>query len=314
VSELASARFEALGSVAVVAVTDAAALADGRAAVQDTVSAFDHACSRFRDDSELTAVNAAAGEPIAAGPLLLEAVRAALRAAQLTEGDVDPTVGEALIALGYDRDFASLAAAINRHSTAAASSGTITVMSAPGWRGVELDPSAGTIRVPRGVKLDLGATAKALAADHAAVGASRLTGCGVLVGLGGDISLAGAAPPAGWPIRVTDDHRSGADVPGQWITLRSGGLATSSTTMRRWGSSHHLLDPRTGQSVDSVWRTVSVAAGCCLDANIASTAAIIRSERAVEWLESLRLPARLVSVEGMARHVGDWPKEGDDLA
>jgi thiamine biosynthesis lipoprotein len=306
VSESASADFEALGCGAVVSVTDAAALADARAAVQDTVAAFDRACSRFREDSELTAVNAGAGEPVAAGPLLLEAVSAALRAAQLTDGDVDPTVGQALVALGYDRDFASVAAGGRGRS--------ISVVSAPGWRTVEVDHSAGTIRVPRGVKLDLGATAKALAADHAAAAASGVTGCSVLVSLGGDISMAGPAPAAGWPIRVTDDHRSGADVPGQWITLRSGGLATSSTTTRRWGSSHHLLDPRTGRSVKTVWRTVSVAAALCLDANVASTAAIIRSEGAVEWLESLRLPSRLVSVDGTATHVGEWPRGGDDLA
>jgi FAD:protein FMN transferase len=308
-----SARFPALGSTAVVAVTEPGSLAAARAVVQETIDAFDLACSRFREDSELTALNDGAGGPVPVSPLLLEAVSAALRAAHLTDGDVDPTVGEALIALGYDRDFE----AVRTGPGLSAGAQTISIASVPGWRAVILDRDAGTIRIPRGVRLDLGATAKALAADRAAERAGAACGSGVLVSLGGDIALAGTPPPEGWRIRVTDDHRSEVSAPGQWITLRSGGLATSSTTTRSWqtgdGPVHHLVDPATGHPADSPWRTVSVTAASCLDANIASTAAIIRGERALPWLESLGLPSRLVSVEGAARHVAGWPPDGDDL-
>jgi thiamine biosynthesis lipoprotein len=62
-----------------------------------------------------------------------------------------------------------------------------------------------------------------------------------------------------------------------------------------------------------VWRTASVCAASCLDANIASTAAIVRGSRAVEWLEGLGLPSRLVGVDGTACHVAGWPAAGDDL-
>jgi FAD:protein FMN transferase len=308
-----TARFPALGSTAVVAVTHPVSLPAARAAVQEMVNAFDLACSRFREDSELSALNAATGTPLAVSPLLLEAVAAALRAARLTDGDVDPTVGEALVALGYDRDFDSIRAS----GGPAGGVGTVSIAAVPGWRAVVLDPAAGTIRIPAGVRLDLGATAKALAADRAAELAHRSGGSGVLVSLGGDIALAGSPPPEGWRIRVTDDHRSDGSAPGQWITLRSGGLATSSTTARRWptesGPSHHLVDPATGRSASGAWRTVSVSAASCLDANIASTAAIVRGERAIPWLESLGLPSRLVGVEGEVRHVSGWPSAGDDL-
>jgi thiamine biosynthesis lipoprotein len=139
----------------------------------------------------------------------------------------------------------------------------------------------------------------------------------VLVGLGGDIALAGPAPEGGWRVRVTDDHRGGVDAPGQWIRLRSGGLATSSTTVRRWRAGdelvHHLLNPATGRPVTDTWRTASVAAGSCLDANIASTAAIVRGERATRWLESLGLPSRLVTPSGATVHLAGWPADGDDL-
>jgi FAD:protein FMN transferase len=304
-------RLDAFGTAALVAVSDPAPRCRDAAvaAVSRVVEEFDLACSRFRPDSELSAVNAAAGSAVRVGPVLLEAVSAALRAARLTGGDVDPTVGGALISLGYDRTFGEVAggAVVPARPLAAV----------PGWRTVQVDRDAGTVRVAPGVTLDLGATAKALAADHAATAAFDASGCGVLVSFGGDLAMAGTAPAGGWRVRVTDDHRAEVTAPGQWISLRSGGLATSSVAVRRWrteaGAAHHLVDPATGGSVDSVWRTVSVTAASCLDANIASTAAIIRGERAIPWLADMRLPSRLVRVDGTVSHVGGWPASGDDL-
>jgi thiamine biosynthesis lipoprotein len=307
----ATTQFPAIGTTVVVAVADRDQLDRARATVEETIAAFDQTCSRFRDDSELCSLNAAAGQRVKVSPLLFEALGAALRAAQLTDGDVDPTVGQALIALGYDRDFDDVVA---RPGT-----GRVRFAPVPGWRTMELDEVASTVRVPTGVTLDLGATAKALAADHAAAAAHSACECGVLVSLGGDIAFAGPAPAdEGWRIRVTDDHRSDVTAPGQWITLGGGGLATSSVTTRSWradgGSTvHHLIDPATGRSVASTWRTASVAASSCLDANIASTAAIVRGEAAVAWLTQHKLPSRLVDTDGHARHVAGWPEEGDDL-
>jgi FAD:protein FMN transferase len=298
--------FPALGGTAVVGVTSEPALDRARDAVEAVIDELDRACSRFRDDSELTALNAAAGGWCDVSPLLLDAVRAALRAARLTDGDVDPTIGRALIALGYDRDFDALTP--NR---------TITFASVPGWRSVELDETRSRVRTEPGVVIDLGATAKALGADRAAETAAQAIGCGTIVALSGDIATAGSPPDEGWRVRVTDDHRSGCSVPGQWISVHSGGLATSSTVARRWttseGDAHHLVNPATGRPVQPSWRTVSVAAASCLDANIASTAAIVRGDGAVPWLESLGLPSRLVGVDGTVVHVAAWPAEGEEL-
>lgn len=304
-----TARFDAFGGHAVVVVADARGLESARRAVERIVADIDRACSRFRDDSELSAVNASPGRAVKVSPVLIEAIGAALRAAAETSGDVDPTVGRALIALGYDRDFDELPPT---GATRIPHLGAV-----PGWHTVELDAVAETVRVPRGVTLDVGATAKALAADNAARAAAQAAGCGVLVSLSGDLAIAGLPPADGWRVRVTDDHRSGVDAPGQWITLRSGGLATSSTTVRRWrtndGVVHHLIDPSTGHPVQSPWRTVTVAAATCLDANIASTASIVRGAPAVGWLEELGLPSRLVTAGGTVRHIAGWPAEGDDL-
>jgi thiamine biosynthesis lipoprotein len=180
------------------------------------------------------------------------------------------------------------------------------------WRAVELARDPDRVRAPEGVTLDLGATAKALAADRAAKAAHLACGAGVLVSLGGDIATSGPPPADGWKVHVTDDHRAGALAPGQTVSIRSGGLATSSISVRRWMHEgqvkHHILDPRDGQPVNTRWRTVSVAAASCVEANIASTAAIVLSRRALRWLKEQGLPARLVSISGTVEVGGGWPR------
>ncbi|MBV8980048.1 MAG: FAD:protein FMN transferase [Acidimicrobiia bacterium] len=295
--------FHALGTGCVVLVTDPTRLGAAVDEVTAEIADVDRACSRFRPDSELEAVNNNAGTAVDVSPLLIDAVRVALRAAELTDGDVDPTVGEAMRVLGYDRDFGTLP----KHGEPIA-----TLVRIPGWQKIEVDERRCTVRVPRGVRLDLGATAKALAADRAATRAAAVAGCGVLVSLGGDLAMAGPPPDRGWAVRVTDDHAAPTDADGQTVLLQGGGLATSSTTVRRWQRGgeelHHVVDPRTGLPADEVWRTVSVVAATCVDANIASTAAIIRGADAPAWLDAQGLPARLVLPEGSVVRAGGWPE------
>ena len=309
-TELASRSFAALGTTAVVLVTEPSSLPSAEAEVLAELVAIDEACSRFRDDSELAGLNRAAGMPVQVSPLLLEAIDVALRAAQLTNGRVDPTIGQALRLIGYDRDFATL----DRHGPPL----TAIAVAAPGWELIEVDRQASTVRVPKGVQIDLGATAKALAADRAAARAAKASNSGVLVSLGGDVATAGQAPEGGWRVRVTDDHAAATDAPGQTVRLRAGGLATSSTTVRHWarGSEtlHHLIDPDTGRPAAAVWRTVSVAASCCVDANIASTASMILGASARDWLTERDLPARLVTPDGEVLRVGAWPEDMDNEA
>jgi FAD:protein FMN transferase len=295
------ARWPALGTQASLVVSDPDSLPAARRAVEAELAAIDLACSRFRADSELSRLNARAGGAVRAGPRLLEALTVALRAAALTDGIVDPTVGKALILAGYDRDFAAVGDAPAR----------LVAARVAGWRAVSVDLARYVVRIPAGVSLDLGATAKALAADRAAAAASAAAGgAGVLVNLGGDIAIAGPTPAAGWPVRVADDHDAPPQAPGQVLTLRSGGLATSSTSVRRWGAdAHHIIDPRTGLPARSPWRTVSVTAATCVDANTASTAAIVLGDYAPAWLAARRLPARLADHEGRTQTVAGWPRQ-----
>lgn len=211
------ARWEALGSSVVMRLTDSAGLLTARAAVEQELDQIDRACSRFREDSELVALNARAPRPTPVSPLLLEAVTLALRAAELTDGDVDPTLGRALELAGYDRDWQLLDAPCGESEDPPA----VTARVLRGWRTVELNREHATIRIPSGIKLDLGATAKAWAADRAAAAAAAAADCGALVSLGGDIATCGSSPAGGWRIHVTDDHRSAPDAPGQTIRISS---------------------------------------------------------------------------------------------
>jgi len=295
--------FAALGTTAVVAVSEERALGEACALLADQLQRLDRACSRFRPDSELQQANARAGTTVVVSPLLAELVEVALAAAETTGGCVDPTLGGPLRAAGYDRTFSLVR---ERDSWAFAERRVPPEQ----WRQVELDAGRLTLRVPRGVELDLGATAKAWASDHAARTIAAQTGCGVLVSLGGDIAVAGGSA---WPIRIAEDHTEPPDGRGPIVSIESGGLATSSTTVRRWrtdvGEAHHVLDPSTGRPAESCWRTASVAAATCLDANVAATAAIVLSHAAAAWLEDRQLPARLVGAGGKVEVVGGWPAD-----
>ncbi len=299
-----AASWRALGTQVRVVVTDAQYLPEARIMLEADCAEVDLACSRFRADSEIRALRGGRAQQVSS--LLAEAIAVALRAAALTDGDVDPTVGAAMAAIGYDRDFEDI--------QPAGPDAQITVAKVPGWREVSLEGRM--LTMPEGVSLDLGATAKAWAADRSAARIARRLGCGVLVSLGGDIAVAGPAPEAGWRIRVQDVTGDPGDPPqGPYalIAIRDGGLATSSTRARRWQRGgdvlHHILDPRTGLPAEPVWRTVSVAAGTCADANAASTAAVIRGPRALGWLAGLGLPARLVDATGVVLTVAGWPEE-----
>ena len=287
---LQSATWRALGTSVQLIVTDD--LDHARTTVEQLLDAVDRACSRFRPDSELSTLPPYTWVEVS--PLLARLLAAARDAAQTTGGLVDPTVGQALSELGYDRTF-----------TAVAPDGpAVTVRTVPaGWQHVQVDGRR--VQVPPGI--DLGATAKALAADLAV---SRLSS-DALLSLGGDIATQGKRP---WPVLVADTADPGStDTTGQVISL-TGCLATSSTTARRWTRGgrvvHHLLDPRTGLPVTPHWRTVSVLASSCLQANVASTAAVVLGTGASRWLNDRGLAARLVADDGTMTLTGDWPEEG----
>jgi len=294
----------AFGTTATLVVTEPTAARTAASLLRERVGRVDAACSRFRDDSELVAANRRSGEPVELSGELHAFVRAALDAARTTDGLVDPALGADLRAAGYDRTFVLVA---ERDGW--------TCRQVAGrrgrWREIALDDERRVLRVPRGVELDLGATAKARTADLAAREIAEATGSGTLVSLGGDIAVAGPVPPGGWPVLVAERHDADLDGPGDRVALLEGGLATSSTSTRSWatdrGQVNHIIDPRTGLSADGPWRTATVTAASCLDANVASTAALVLGVDALPWLERRGLHARLVARTGAVMATSGWP-------
>lgn len=295
------AGFRAIGTTNEILVTAPDTLDDALDIARAHLAALDAACSRFRDDSEISVLAHRARHGDAAyyaSPMLVDYLRAARHAAQITDGLVDFTVGRALIASGYDRDIDDVR---QRMSFAVDNRSEV-----PGWQQVEIGP-LGRISVPQGTVIDLGATAKAHAADQIArLLVARLPG-GFLVNLGGDIATSGPAPRGGWQVGI-----EGADgAVRQSISITDQAVTTSSTQLRSWrtnsGRAHHIIDPRTGETAEAVWAQVTCVATTALEANTASTASLVLGRAAPAWLQNNRIPARLERVDGEAVFTGGWP-------
>jgi thiamine biosynthesis lipoprotein len=308
---LPTAEWPAIGTTAGVVVTDPAHLDAAQRIVVAELAQLDVACSRFRPDSEIAHLAARGNAWTTVSEVLADVLACALDVARFTDGDVDPTMGTDMSRLGYDRDFSEM--------RELASSGnavlplTYRLVYRPTWHDVELDHAARRVRVPAGLVLDLGAIAKAWCADRCAVRIHRELGVGVLVSLGGDIATAGIGPDGGWLVRVQDlpDATTG---PGAVVVLRDGcAIATSSTITRTWrrgaASLHHILDPATRRPATPIWRTVTAVADTCVDANAATTAAIVRGRAAQPWLANRKVAARLVDRDGRVHTLGGWPSE-----
>ena len=296
----------AIGTTAAVAVTAPDCADDALELLAEDLRVLDDSCSRFRPDSELRRVEqASSGRPVSVSPLLFDIVEMACVVAAKTAGIVDPTIGSALIELGYDRDFDDMAG--DRIAT------EFMAVPAPGWWQVKLDRDARTVAVPSGVHLDFGATAKAFAADRAAGRITATLGCGVLVNLGGDVAVAGSCPSGGWAVGIASRCTTPLDAVDQVVAVHAGGLATSGTTGRAWirngRAVHHIIDPWTGEPASPVWSLVSTTAPTCVEANAWSTAAVVWGNDAVGVLTDVGVPARLVDAAGRVSYVGDWPAD-----
>jgi thiamine biosynthesis lipoprotein len=304
--DVAVAERSALGTTARVVVWPPHELPRALDAVDCELVALDRQASRFREDSEISQVNSSEAHTFFLTEGLAELLATALAAAEVTNGLVDPTVGSALIAMGYDRDFSS----VRKHLPEAPAAGTPAL----GWASIELGGQL--LRRPAGLVLDLGATAKGVGSDRSAPAArNAMDGGGVLVSLGGDLAVAGQSPKGGWPILVAEDPLGDQGPSGHIVRFHRGGVATSSVVCRRWRRGdrtlHHIIDPRTGEPAQAHWRTATVAAPTCAYANAASTALIVGGEEALEVVTAAGLPARLIGHDGSVHLIGSWPDNED---
>jgi thiamine biosynthesis lipoprotein len=241
-----------------------------RIAIERLFDARDRIFSRFRPDSELNRINAAAGRPVRVSQAFVEMLDLALGAARDTDGLVDPTLGAELEAAGYDRDFASLSdndgppARIERR------------------RPVAVRVAGQNVVAPPGVGLDLNGVVKGKSVDDAL---EILSGEG-FVSAGGDLATRGsivAALPGGGT-----------------VGLVRGALATSGSDRRRWRRAglvqHHLIHPSTGAPASSPWEQVTVCCLTCVGADIAAKAAFLLGFDGPAWLDVRGLPGRFTAV------------------
>ena len=297
--------FQAIGTNVAIAVTEPGAADLAAAMLRSRLSTLDEACSRFRPDSEISMLQRSAGSAMPVSDVLFDAVAVACDVARLTGGAVDPTVGRALEVLGYDRDYRLL-------SPEEVEGGREEPSPAPGWWCIGLDAERRTICVPHGVHLDVGSSAKAWAADRAARHIAARLETGVLVSLGGDVSVAGPPPRGGWRIGIAVESSTPVDEVDQVVSLTRGGLASSSPGVRSWGpgrTRHHIVDPRSGESSSTYWTLVSASAPTCVEANAMTTAAIVWGSSAVARLAGFGHPLRLVRHDGAVVTLNGWPAD-----
>ncbi|HEY8739701.1 MAG TPA: FAD:protein FMN transferase [Candidatus Dormibacteraeota bacterium] len=265
--------------------------------VEDLFRAWEVCLSRFREDSELSRLNARAGQPVTVSRLLFDAVEAALGAAQATGGLFDPTMLHQIRGLGYDRTFSAIDPTSTRH-----------YRPAPGgaWREVRLDPGRRTVQLPDGAGLDLGGIAKGMAVDAALAGLREAGAACAAVNAGGDLAV--TDPPDGytsWPIEIETNREPCL------VSLAGGALATSSVGRRRWREGmverHHLLDPASGLPVDNEVWSATAAARSCRDAEVAAKAALMLGEDGgARFLERHQMPGLLVLKDGRQVLIGSW--------
>lgn len=307
----ARTTWRALGTEVELQVLEPGELGWAAARARDLLDEVDEACSRFRPDSDLVRANARPGRWTTVSPVLVGAVMVALEAASTTAGRVDPTLGGALDAAGYDRTYELLAAASDEPS------GLPTLLRPGAWREIEVRSDA--VRVPHGVRLDLGATGKAFAADLVAVDlGDRLEGPSV-ISVGGDVAVSqpSESAPHAWPVAVAETRADLADRPQDTVTvvLTAGGLATSTVRARRWRRGgrdwHHVLDPRNGLPVSGPWRSVTALGHTCSAANTATTAALVLGAEAPAWLAEHDVAALLVDETGRRHPTPRWSAEVD---
>ncbi|MDY7102641.1 MAG: FAD:protein FMN transferase [Actinomycetota bacterium] len=246
-------RFTAMGTdVHVIVVDGPDELLD---LAETTIAGLEERWSRFIDDSDVRALARHAGSPVIVSADTYDLVARATAAWRATDGRFDPTVGAAMVAHGYDRDFAAVRATTHR----AGATGP-----APTPADIRFDPALRAVTLPSGVVFDPGGIGKGLAADLTATRLLEAGAGGALVNIGGDLRALGRPPTGdGWVVTVPDPVDPATEL--LRLTMPEGALATSSTLRRRWrtttGEAHHLIDPATGQPTDNGVHSVTVVAG-----------------------------------------------------
>lgn len=301
---MARVEFRAMGTAVSLLLPEGARAEEGGELARMLSAEWEAALSRFRPESELSRLNARAGEPVSVSPLLYEVLETALQAAAATDGVYDPTLLRQLVTAGYSRSFDELP------SEQASLVDWPALAPGGGWRGIWRDPARREVTLPRGVGLDFGGIAKGMAVD-ATLALLRERGIQpALVNAGGDLAVAGLPPgESAWPIAVPGIGEERWSVP-----LARGAMATSGIARRQWRQGgerrHHLLDPRTGAPAENGLWSVTVVAAHCAQAEVAAKAAfVLGPAEGAALLERIGVAGLLVAEDGRRALAGPWPNE-----
>jgi thiamine biosynthesis lipoprotein len=255
------------------------------------VRELDASWSRFRDDSELSRLNALSGTGhVYATTTMRVLVRTMVSAFTLTQGLCDASVLDSIIDVGYNDDFDAVMARSEQPSVD-------IVSTPPGLTGVEVGRD--WVSLPSGVRLDSGAVGKGLGADLVTGRLMAAGAVGCAVNLGGDVVVAGQTLDGSpWIINVDDSRNPGVPLLG--FELPNGGaVATSSTLKRRWGTKHHIIDPRTGDSSDTNVCQSTVVTNSGWWAEAAATAVLLLgAEQGTAFMEQHEIHGLLVTTDG----------------
>jgi thiamine biosynthesis lipoprotein len=247
--------------------------------VRNRLEAIHRALTRFDPGSELSLLNAHGGEWVAVSDTLLEGIQAALYAAQLSDGLVDPTLLGGLERAGYAMSRVGIAPAPLAEALACAPARAPAASDPTAvWRRIQVDQHEQAVRLPRGVRLDLGGSAKGMAVDLAA--RMLATNPAFAIDAGGDIRIGGmqatprtveiAHPQAGGPVRR--------------LTVTAGAVATSGLRTRVWGNeggfAHHLIDPASGLPAWTGVIQATALAPTALEAETLAKMALLRGPHA----------------------------------
>ncbi len=268
--------------------------------VQSRVHELARRWTRFEADSELSRLNAAPGRWCRVSTDTRRLAGHAYAGWRYSRGVFDPFVAGRMAEVGYDRDFDDIAT-----PDVPPAAWSRSAVRAP----LEIDVQRSRVRVQPGFELDSGGIGKGLAADFAATEALRRGVRSVLVNLGGDVRCAGSTPEGGWRISLDDAWRPGT--PSNWsIKLAGGAVATSSPLRRAWryadgSTGHHLLDPRTGRSLQSRYAAVTVVARHGWVAEVLTKATLMLAPAAaIQLLHRRQAAAVVTGHDGQRRRLG----------
>jgi FAD:protein FMN transferase len=253
---------------------------------------WEQALSRFRPDSELSHLNRTFDQPVEVSDTFWDVFQYALSAETITKGLVTPTVFDAVIEAGYDRNFDNLPRNQTQHGLHILSA--VSPLSVVTW-----DEKSQTIYLPYGVRLDFGGVAKGWAA-HQTVERLKKYGS-ALMNAAGDIAISGAlASGEPWPIGVRNPFAPDTDF--ETLSLKRCGVATSGKDRRRWDRNglprHHIIDPYTGQPAETDVMTATIVAPTVMEAEaIAKAVLILGGEEGLKWIEADPVLAGVIVLE-----------------